>query len=102
MRWDYIDIGIDRKEAEARILKFGFKECSHGWEIPLKRSFGSGARLHIVPSAYHMEVHQDRDVNGVHKVVRSERSIRVVKRIIERLNHHSKIKLFFRKLWSLV
>ena len=99
MKWYYKEIFIDRDEAERRIKKLGFQNTNRGWELLFKDK--TQRRLHIVPSIDYMEVHQDiNGENKTHKVVKNAKAKYRCQNIINRLNYHSKIKVFFKRILS--
>lgn len=96
MRWYYQEIGLTRKEAEAKILNLGAmpSSTSRGWQLPsVKKSW----RIHIIPSDTYMEIHEDTSLHTVHK---GEQARQRCKEIHDKLNEYSKVKLFFKRLFN--
>ena len=100
INWYYEDIGYNKKEAEEKILRSGFKVAEgRGYEMKLKKNNNINAsRLHQIPCGNYYNLHID---NKQHHVVGGEKRLKYLKAIIKRLNKTTlkeKIIFFFRKL----
>lgn len=94
MKWFYEDIGLNRLEAEEKVLSMNFKPVNRGWAVPLKNKNGKeSGRIHIVPSFNHFNVHQD---SPSHKVCTHPEARYRVERIIKLLNKEKFLYKIFR------